>query len=163
MKKLSFLLAFSLSLVFASCATEEKRTTKTTLYSEDFKTAEERVEELKKHIAVYSDFSDAQFEIFNVNGNFTNERLTIPGASSWDYQFVIKLTKENIDQWISEMVLVDTIANKDSMHWVADLNKKMTDKILQNEPGEFYKGEGKANYAVVFRNSGLLFRKIVNE
>ena len=92
--------------------------------------------ELKNHITVYSDFSDAEYEILNVNGNFTNERLTIPGASSWDYQFVIKVEKENIEKWISGMVLLDSIVHRDSVPWVSHLNNKMTNKIYTNEVGE---------------------------
>jgi len=161
-KKIKFILVISSFFLLLSCSTKEKKTTETTLYSDDFETAKKRVEELKKHITVYSDFSDAEYEILNVNGNFTNERLTIPGASSWDYQFVIKVEKENIEKWISGMVLLDSIVYRDSVPWVSHLNNKMTTKIYTNEVGEYYKRKGDSNHAVVFRNSGLLFRRIVN-
>lgn len=72
-----------LMLIGCSKASELKE-----LDSDDFKTKEKRVDVLKKEIKYPSDFEDAEFELFNVNG-FSNTRTGIPGASSWDYKFVL--------------------------------------------------------------------------
>ena len=64
------------------------------LDSDNYKTKEERVEVLKKEIESFSEFGNAEFELFNVNG-FSNSRTTLPGASSWDYKFAIKVKPSN--------------------------------------------------------------------
>ncbi len=165
MKYASFLTTLFISVVIISCSESnktEKKSTNTKLYSDDFETAKERVEELKKHITVYSYFDDAEFEIFNVNGNFNNDRLNVPGASSWNYHFAIKVDQKDIDKWTSDMILLHDGISKDSMSWVTELNKKLTNKIHNNELGEYYGRQGDSNYAVVFRKSGLVFRRIIN-
>jgi len=141
---------------------EVKESTNSTLTSNDFETSGERVATLKEHIKCYSDFSDAEFELFNVNGNFNNERLTVPGGSSWDYIFVLQLEADSIDNWTSGMIPLDKKVVVDSISWVVKLNEMLTNKVYIGDSGQLFERTRDANYAVVFRKSGLVFRKIVN-
>ncbi len=167
MKNLTFLIILLISASIYSCSNDSKnelKSSNTKLSSTDFKTSKERVEELKKHITVYSDFHDAEFELFNVNGNFNDDRLSIPGASSWDYRFVIQLKQEDINKWTTEsgMVIIKDDLTIDSIPWLSDLNSMLTNKIENDEIGEYYERKGDSNYAVTFRRSGIIFRRIIN-
>ncbi|NRA12803.1 MAG: hypothetical protein HRT57_12670 [Crocinitomicaceae bacterium] len=77
MKKINLILGI-LIFVLSSCSDSSR------LDSDNYETKEERVEVLKKEIKSFSEFENAEFKLFNVNG-FSNSRTTVPGASSWDY------------------------------------------------------------------------------
>ena len=80
----------------------------TRLDSDDFSTSEARTKILQQEIRSFSAIRDAEFELFNVNG-FTTQRqgIAAPGASSWNYKFVIKVDTADVKKWIGGMERFD--------------------------------------------------------
>ena len=88
-------IAFITTFTLISCFDSS---TENNLDSDHFSTKTERVAVLKKEIKPYSEFHDAAFELYNVNG-FSNSRSGLPGASSLDYKFAVKIQASDIDKW----------------------------------------------------------------
>ena len=78
------------------------------LDSDQFETKTKRINTLNREIISKSEFNNAEFELFNVNG-FTNNSVPIPGASSLDYKFVIKVKTSDIEKWTEGMVKVESM------------------------------------------------------
>lgn len=158
MKKI-LVIGLVLSLLSA-CQQKSPKSTNSTLYSEDFDTAKERVIELKKHIKEFSDFNDAHFKLFNVNGQFLGERVVIPGPSSWDYQYVIVLDSSDIKKWLRHLTHIGKIS--DVQPWVINLNQQLQTPIDLTKGGENYLIKGDSNYGIAYPKQGILFRRIIN-
>jgi hypothetical protein len=95
----------------------------TRLDSDDFSTAEERVEILDQQIPDVSKIKDAEFELFNVNGFSTSSGFSVPGASSLDYKFVIKIDTADISKWKEGMTKVEP-EHYDAT-WTKEIGKKI--------------------------------------
>lgn len=129
----------------------------TKLDSDDFKSAEERIKALKSEIKYPSDFNDAEFELFNVNG-FHDHRSSAPGPSSWDYKFVIKIDTVNIAAWTNGLKRVDQI-NYDK-NWTRELIENRKQNWLTNSAPEIYVREGEEVILYVFRNEGIIYKRL---
>jgi hypothetical protein len=80
---------FYISIIFGliiSCSTDST----TRLDSDDCENKKDRIDRLKMEIRSFSDYQDAEFELFNVNG-FHHQRMSVPGASSCDYKFAVRV------------------------------------------------------------------------
>lgn len=130
----------------------------TNLDSDDFDSKDHRIEILKREIRSFSDFEDAEFKLFNVNG-FSNGRLDVPGASSWDYKFGIKVKSTDLDRWTEGMVRVDSIDyNKD---WIAlIIEKRKSDWSINSQP-EYYRRTGFDVMLVLYRAEGIVFKRVI--
>jgi hypothetical protein len=93
---------FLIILTLTICSCSEN----TRLDSDGISTAEERVKILKEVIRSFSDIKDAEFELFNVNG-FGTGGWSIPGGSSSDYKFVVKIDTTDISKWREGMTKFD--------------------------------------------------------
>ena len=82
-----------LTLTISSCSETNR------LDSDDFITAEERVEVLDSEIPDVSKIKDAEFELFNANGFSSSSGFAVPGASSLDYKFVVKIDTADVSKW----------------------------------------------------------------
>lgn len=129
------------------------------LDSDTFKTKEERVKSLKNQIKSKSNFNNAEFELFNVNG-FSNSRPTsIPGASSWNYKFVIKVAPSDIDKWTEGLLKIEP-TNYDFSWTKIIVEKRASDWITNSQP-EFYKQNESDVMVIVYRNEGILYKRII--
>lgn len=148
---------FTSLVLFGGCTLNNSDMTK--LDSDDYESADERVEVLKKEIKNFSKFKDAEFKLFNVNG-FNKQRTSVPGASSWDYKFVIRLDTANISAWTIGMKQVEP-KNFDS-NWQQELikNRKQNWKIISDP--EKYVREGDDVTMLVYRNEGIIYKRIIN-
>jgi hypothetical protein len=127
--------------------------------SDDYDSKEERVEALKKEIKWFSDFENAEFELFNVNG-FSNSRTIVPGASSWNYKFVIKTDPNGIDKWKEGMVKVDTVVfERDVINRIA--KDRLSEWVTESEP-ECYVRVGDRVFMAVYRPEGIIYKSVVN-
>ena len=151
MKILSIL--FTLIIALFGC-NESQNSNK--LDSDDCENQKERIEILSAEIKSASAFQDAEFELFNVNG-FSNSRTSVPGASSWDYIFAIKVLPNDIDKWTAGMRKVTL---------KVDLSRtfKITEKRKENwkttgHP-EFFVDDNRT--IILFRNEGIIFKHITN-
>lgn len=130
------------------------------LNSDDFDSAEERVEVLQKEIKSFSPFENAEFELFNVNG-FSNSSQRLPGASCSDYKFAIKLDPSRIDDWTKGMRKIEPEEYNDD--WIRKIIKKNeNDWKIQSEP-EYYTRENEDVTAIVHRAEGIIFKRVITQ
>lgn len=127
-----------------------------TLDSSDLLKPQQRVEILKHEIISFSDFEDSDFILFNING-FNNTRISIPSASAWDYKFVIKLSKENLDKWLVGMKQIDSLDES----WTKLLSEKRPNYWKTLSKPEYYCREDKPVFIIVYRDESLLFKRII--
>lgn len=129
------------------------------LDSDTFKTKEERIKLLKNEIKSKSDFSNTEFELFNVNG-FSNSRLTtIPGASSWDYKFVIRVKPTDIDKWTEG--LQKTEPTDYDLSWTKKIVEKRASEWVRNSQPEFYKRNESNVMVIVYGNEGIIYKRVI--
>ncbi len=95
---------------------------------------------------------------FNVNG-FSNNSLSIPGASSLDYKFVIKVEKSAIDKWTADMTKFEP--DEMNMDWMKKMIKIRVDQWTAKSKPEFYKKQNENVIIIVFRNEGIIYKRIV--
>ena len=131
--------------------------TENNLDSDRFSTKTERIAVLKKEIKPYSEFHDAAFELFNVNG-FSDSRSSVPGASSFDYKFAIKIKASDIDKWTQGFSVfkpqsIDTA-------WINKIVEKQKDQWSTQGKPEFYKRPNDDVMVIVYRDEGILFKRV---
>lgn len=140
------------TLVFTSCISLGD---KTRLDSDDYSTPQERVEALKEVLNEPTSFSDAEFELFNVNG-FSSSRST-PGASSWDYKFAVRIKPNQFDKWVFNR---DTITDPNwDLSWMYEIiqQRKSNWKLL----GNFSCFGSSEDQLIFFPKSNVLFRRSI--
>lgn len=155
MKNLNFIFLLSI-LGFSNCSDYSNPNE---LDSDNYKTIEKRVEVLKGEIKSFSDFDNAEFELFNVNGFSNNNRVTVPGASSWDYKFAIKTNPSNVDKWVKGMTKIES--NNVNVQWMNKIiQKRKNDWITDTDP-EFYTRKENNVIMVVYRSEGIIFKRVI--
>jgi len=152
--KNSFTIVLVLFLMVNAC---NNVTNSNTLDSDTFNTISERVEVLKKEITSKSDFSNAEFELFNVNG-FSNARTLVPGASSWDYKFALKVKPSDINKWTEGMVRFQP--NATEIDWTKAIVKKRKEEWMTKSAPEFYKRENGNVLLVVYRKERIIYKRV---
>jgi hypothetical protein len=157
MKKL-FQLFIIFLLIFSSCKNQKLSSTK--LDSDDYVTSKERVEILSKEITVFSKILDAEFELFNVNG-FSNQRTSVPGASSWDYKFAIIVNREDIPKWTEGMT--ETSMPDTDYDWTNEILKNKKNHWKLNSLPKYYLRKGENVLMIVYRNEGIIFKRVVQD
>lgn len=148
--------AFCILCLFLGCFPSTVQSSKH-LDSNKYANSKERVEVLKAEIKVFSDFQDAEFELFNVNG-FSNSQLTIPGASSWDYKFAIRTTPQKIRHWTTGLTKVDSL--NQSIQWTKEIVEERKENWQTKSQPEYYIREGHEVMLIVFRQEGILFKRV---
>ena len=128
------------------------------LDSDEFESVEQRIQALKKEIIPASDFKNAEFELFNVNG-FSNSRTTVPGASSVDYKFVVKVKTSDIDKWTKEMDKIKSLEG--DQNWMTEIVKNRSAEWLTESQPEFYKRKDENVQLIVFRTEGIVFKRVL--
>ncbi|WP_299314400.1 hypothetical protein [uncultured Aquimarina sp.] len=159
MKK-STLLLLLVILGLSSCFnSSNSKSNLNKLNSDNYDSKVERVAILKNEIKYFSDFENAEFELFNVNG-FSNSRTTIPGASSWDYKFIVKVDPSDIDKWTNGMMRMKPEYHDDQ--WMKDIiEKRKIDWKTASDP-EIYTRNGDNVVMVVYRLEGIIFKRVID-
>ncbi|WP_133259784.1 hypothetical protein [Pseudochryseolinea flava] len=143
-----------LALMFSSCSGV------TRLDSDDFTDVDSRIDILEKEVRVFSEIHDAEFELFNVNG-FQSQRqgFTIPGASSGDYKFVVKVDTADIKKWTEGMVKLDL--NHDDDSWTKEIVSARAEHWKTTCEPSYYGRQGDDVELVLFRENGIIFKRII--
>lgn len=141
--------------LFNGCTSNGSKSTK--IDSDDFKNKADRIENLKAQIKFFSDFQDAEFELFNVNG-FQNASTSGPGASSWDYKFVIKIDTVNMIKWTSGMQAVNITDYDDE--WTKEITKNRKQNWKTYSAHQYYNRNGEDVTMIVYKNEGILFKRV---
>lgn len=154
---MNYLLAIILFLAFTACNNSSVDNTK--LDSSNYKTKEERIDALKKEVVLSSEIEDAEFELFNVNGFHNDRTNSVPGSSSADYKFLVKVDTSNIIKWTDEMVASDSSKYDDL--WVKQL---MTESKgawqTKTFPNIFVRPESNTT-VLVYRKEGIICKRII--
>ncbi len=129
------------------------------LDSDDFNNKVERIEKLKLEIKPFSDFLDAEFELFNVNG-FHNQRTSVPGASSLDYKFVVKIDTVNISKWTTGMTEIELTSYDDS--WTKEIIKGRKQNWSTLSKPLYFRRNGENVTMLVFKNEGIIYKRVIN-
>ncbi|MGH1336577.1 MAG: hypothetical protein ACRBFS_10645 [Aureispira sp.] len=130
------------------------------LDSDDFSTANERITVLMREIVSHSDITKAEFELFNVNG-FSNSSVSIPGASYWDYKMALQVPLAEVGQWTNGMTKVATLKN--DLEWITQIIEQRKKEWKTNSPPEFFIEEGAKTIAVVYKEEGIVFKRILRD
>lgn len=149
------LLFFTISIV----ACHYRAANDSTLNSIDIDSKEKRLITLKKYVDFKSDVLDCEFDLFNVNG-FDNDRLSVPGASSWDYKFCATINRNEVIKWTKN--LKDTTFNIPEYDWILNLIKHRPENWSLHSVPKFYIGNSMNDILVVYEQEGTIFRHIIN-
>ena len=151
MKKYPFIF-LSICLLY-SCTECQK----TKLDSDDYNTKSERIEILKLEINCFSVIKDAEFELFNVNG-FHNQRILVPGSTSLDYKFAIKLDTSDIKKWTKDLTEVKLKDYDDE--WTKQIIKNRKQNWRTKSKPQYFTRKGANVTVLVFKNEGILFKRV---
>lgn len=97
--------------------------------------------------------------MFNVNGFSKKRPTSIPGASSWDFKFAIRVTPSNVDKWTEGMQKID----------FTDYNLNWTEKIIEarakdwktTSTPEFYTNKSANTMLIVYRTEGIIYKRVI--
>jgi len=126
--------------------------------SDDYWTKEKRIKILKTEIKWPSDFYDAEFELFNING-FSSGFLNQPGPSSVDYKFAIKVNKSDLDKWIKGMVKLEDQDYDAS--WIDKIIEKRKESWVCESSFEVFVQRNTNVTVLICRNEGFVFKRII--
>jgi hypothetical protein len=122
-----------------------------------------RVEILKQEVRCFSGIKDAEFELFNVNGFKNSSGLSVPGSSSSDYKFVVKVDTADISKWREGMTKFDPDHYEDS--WTKEIVKGNKEDWLMTSQPTYYVREGLADgwntTLVEFYSEGIVFKRVI--
>lgn len=154
MKKQTTILVL-LGLILISC-NSTPRTTR--LVSDNFSSKASRVAALQKEIKSFSEFEDAEFDLFNVNG-FSEQGTSLPGASSWNYKFVVRVAPTHVDKWTEGLIP----AQPNNQHlWTQKIIQHRKDAWKTDSQPEYYIRKGHDVMVIVYRPEGIIFKSVVN-
>jgi len=137
-------------LLFLSCSSFSS-TSNTHIDSSHLFTKEKRIKELSKYFILRTAILNTHFFINDVNLN----SRTVPGATYRDYRIAIKIDKQHIPVWISDVNPTNDVL---PCEWTRDsLFCNDPDFNLSYNP-EIYQAESKV--VLLYRNEGVLFIRI---
>lgn len=148
-------LILMLSILMTSCSQVTK------LDSDAFEEVEQRIRILKQEIHPFSEFHDAEFKLFNVNG-FKGQRqgFTVPGGSSFDYKFVIRADTADLRKWTESMVVKSDTAQIDPT-WTKELTTRRSTNWRTTCKPTYYIRENEGVTVIAFQNDGILFKRVI--
>ena len=151
-------ICFYLTIFFIpaiSCTPVESNST--LLDSDEYENKEERINRLETEIVSSSAIQDAEFELFNVNG-FHNQRQAVPGASSWDYKFAVRIAPANIPNWTNGLKEVELEDMDDS--WTGEITKQRSQNWRTFSNPHYFIGQHVT--LVVYEDEGIVFKRVIN-
>lgn len=132
---------------------------KTEIKSSTIPDKKERVQKLLKEIKADSEILDAEFDLFNVNG-FSDDFVMIPGSSSIDYKFVVKVDPKKISNWTKD--LSETSGNIGSEKWTVSLIEKREKEWKTATEPVFYKRKNDPSVVfIIFEKEGIIYKRIL--
>ena len=152
-------LAFVLIFVLGTSACESDVLDK---HSNQFNSNRKKVAFLDKYVVFYSDVIDAEFDLFNVNGG--SSRFSVPGASSGDYKFAVRVAPQDVQTWIDAALDGDYVP-KDGVvddSWVVEVTGNADHWQPQSAPEKFERTSAGANRSImiVHREEGIIFKQV---
>ena len=154
--KASLLLKIIACFIIQSCNTNKPAST--TLNSDDFDDKSERIAVLKKEIKVFSEINDAEFQLINANG-FSNQRNSVPGASSWIYHFAIKVDTNDVYKWTAGMIEIPN--SNTETDWIDMIpGSRKQNWQLQSAPKVYTRNDSSVTM-FVYKHEGIIYKEII--
>lgn len=133
----------------------------TTLDSDDCSNQEDRIKKLKENVVCASEIYDAEFELFNVNGFANTRNMSVPGASSWNYKFVVKIDTSDIMKWLENFTETKNVSpNLQSIIEITKIRKEHWKAI--SSPRYYIRPNDNDVFVVLFEKEGILYKSVVN-
>lgn len=148
MKAFPLLLIPFLLLSLSSCSGGPKR-----VDSKGIKSAGERVEELGKYFRLRTEVIDTEFDIFDANLN--SGPFELPAPSSRLYRIALLVEQEQIDSWLTDVILDSYPHNYE---WNSELIKDNANFSLLKGPRLTFIGQNRL--LVLYENEGIIFIEI---
>ncbi len=145
---------FCLLSFFISC----KSTTH--IDSHDINNTEDRIKILSENIYYGSSFYDAEFSLFNVNGFPNSRSFDAPGASSYYYEFVVKINPDSVNNWLNSFTEINSI-NTD-LTWKNKLIDKRPKPWKTTSSPKYYTKQNGNTIIIYYPKDGILFKSISN-
>ena len=147
-----FFLSILISLGILSCNSNDSNST--TLTSKDVTDKSQRINILKKEVKIFSELKDAEFYLINANG-FSNQRISVPGASSLNYQFVIKIDTNDISKWTEGMTETSGYSN-----WMDELLISRKQNWNMHSIPKVFTRIGDSVIMFVYNDEGIMYKKL---
>lgn len=128
------------------------------LNSDNFSNQAERIQKLGQQIKSFSKFTDAEFELFNVNG-FQNSRTTTPGASSWNYKFVVKIEPSDLPKWRNGFR--NFVPNGYDDSWMKRITASRSENWTTTSTPKYYKRVNSDVTMIIYEEEGFVFKQVV--
>ena len=150
-----FFLSILICLSIQSCNSSDSNST--TLTSKDIADRSERINILKREVKVFSELKDAEFYLINANG-FSNQRISVPGASSLNYQFVIKIDTNDISKWTEGMT--ETSSYSTDNYWMDKLLISRKENWNIHSTPKVFTRIGDSVIIFVYKDEGIIYKKL---
>lgn len=148
-----FVFGVIVCLLLFNCGQNESR-----INSRKIQNKEDRIEELKKHVKLFSEIDNAEYDLFNVNG-FKPQRTSIPGSSSQDYKFVVRVKQKDLDNWTDGFIEFSPHLTSDG--WMETLIRPRKDEWKIQSPPHYYRREVEDGVLlIVYPEEGIIFKRI---
>lgn len=133
---------------------------KTEIKSKNISDKNERIQKLIVEIKYFSGIRDAEFDLYNVNG-FSDDFVMIPGSSSIDYKFAVKVIPKKISDWTKD--LEKTTGDIQSEKWASSLIETRKNNWQTTSKPVFYKRKNDSTITViVYEKEGIIYKRILN-
>ena len=83
----------------------------------------------------------------------------VPGASSLDYKFAIKVNTSDIDSWIAGMIKVE-LKDHDN-NWTKEIIEKRKENWKTQSQPEYYTRKEDSVTLILFRDQGIIFKRVI--
>jgi hypothetical protein len=118
---------------------------------------EERISVLKKEVHTATEIFDAEYHLVNANG-FSDQRTTVPGASSLSYAFVVKVDTNDINKWTAGLRKLTN--SKLTFNWMTKLPEDRKKNWQTDSVFAFYTDDNKSITVVAYKHKGIIFKQI---
>ena len=129
------------------------------LDSDNFPTKTERIQKLGQQIKSFSKIKDAEFDLFNVNGFVDSRSPTIPGASSWNYKFAVKIEPADLPKWRSGFRSFTPDGYDDN--WMKEITSARSENWIKTSIPKYYKRVDANVTMIIYEVEGFVFKQII--
>jgi hypothetical protein len=129
--------------------------------SSEIANKQQRIENLSKEIAVFSEILDAEYNLFNSSGFGMNSDTGL-GPTDTDYKFAIKVKPGDVQKWKKR--LIGTKGDINNEHWIQELIQARKQNWLTSATPVFYTQANEINATIViYEKEGIIFKSIVQQ
>jgi len=147
---------FILLICFYSCKNDNDLSN---LYSKNYTNKIERLKLINENVVCSSKVFDTEFQLFNVNGFSKQRDILLPGTSSLDYKFVVKIDTSEINKWLISFIKTDSI--KSDLNWTTKIIKDRKENWITFSKPIFYKRKNENVILVLYRQEGIIYKRIL--